>query len=422
MAQSKKKKPVKKTTAEKLAEKRERKAEAAATEGALSRTQRIDLILNKNKGTVHRASEANTSYLLRRPTGIPTLDIALGGGFPAAAPSVIVAPDGVGKDYLLWRTMAQSQRLYGDEFAATVYLTEFLSDKRYIRDRCGLKIGMSDGEIDEINVAREKRGLDALTDEQVWHYQETEGQVLLVYGATAEEGFDRILDFVKSNTCQIAAVNSIGFLFTDAKEAAESLSDNPQQRNEALALTKFTTHLATALNRGGPNGERSETSILLINQVRSKDARAIPGRVLTERDRTKPAAEAHALKHGKAIELTMYNGAKIYNGDPAKGAPVVGRTKTWEITKGKLGTHEGKKGEFNYYFSTGADVGSDLITAGLEYDVIKLNGTHNYRIDSLGLKANSRDELRTKVLADEEIMDFLQEEVMKAAPLEFRWK
>lgn len=411
-------------TAAKLAAKKEAK-QAAKEEGKnrpLTRLQRIQILLDKHPETVHRASEADTSYLLRRPTGIPSLDIALGGGFPAAAPSVIVAPEGVGKDYLLWTTMAMTQGIYGKDFAAVVYMTEFLADKRFIRDRCGLRIGMSNKEIDELNKSRVKRNLAKLTDEQAWHYQEKIGEVLLVYGATAEEGFDRILDFVKINTCQIAAVNSIGFLYTDAKEAADSLSDNPQRSSEAIALTKLSTHLATILNRGGPDGERSETAVLLINQVRAKDAPKIPGRTPTEKDKTKPAAEAHALKHGKAIELTMYNGAKLYEGDPKEGAPVIGRMKTWEITKGKLGTHEGKKGEYRYFFKTGADIEDDLITTGQEAGLIELAGTHNYTIPGLDFRANSRDKLRRALVENPEMTDFLREEVMRAAPLDFRWK
>ena len=49
-------------------------------------------------GCVERAEKTHSSYLLRRPTGITSLDIAMAGGWPAAAPSVLVGPDGAGKD------------------------------------------------------------------------------------------------------------------------------------------------------------------------------------------------------------------------------------------------------------------------------------------------------------------------------------
>lgn len=401
-----------------------KKTAADATMSLTERTARLDAIIEANDGYVHRANEANMSYMLRRPTGITSLDLALGGGFPAAAASVIVGPDGVGKDYLLWRTMAVSQRLYGKDFAAAVYLTEFLADKRYIRDRCGLKIGLSDAEIDEINVELERRDRPRLTDEQAWHYQETEGTVITITGATAETGFDRILDFVKSNTCQIVAVNSIGFLFTEVKEAMESLAENPQQRNEAVALTKFTTHLATHLNRGGPDGERIETAVLLINQMRSKDPPRIPGRVPSARDKMKPAAEAWALKHAKAIELALYpvegKVGRLYGpDDPNK---LIGRKKAWEITKGKLGLHEGAKGEFDYYFTTGADIAGDLYDAAVSVGLIEAEGAWASLVvnGEVIMRVNGRNAFRARLTEDPELVDFIRDACCRKAPTVFR--
>lgn len=414
-------------TKKKLDKKEQRAAAQSAKKefrnalGEMDKKARIEYLLNKHSGIVHRANEHDTSYLLRRPTGILSLDLALGGGWPAAAASVLVGPDGAGKDYLLWKSMAEAQRRFGDDFAAVVYLTEFLPDKRYIRDRCGLKIGLTDKEIDEINIALENRGRPQLTDEQVWHYQETCGDVLTVTGATAEVGFDRVLDFVQTNACQIAAVNSIGFLYTEVKDAMASMKDNPQQRNEAVALTKFITHLATMLNRGGPGGERNETSVLLINQMRSKDAGpAMPGRVLQDKDKMKPAAEAWALKHGKAIELSLYNGPKIYetlSGD--KVGKVIGRKKTWEVTKGKLGTHEGRKGEFDYYFKTGADEIGDLIDTAINLGVVEKNHAF-HTFDSI--KAQGLDNFREKIENDEELLEYLKLACLKKTPIVFRYE
>ena len=98
---------------------------------AKDRAKAIDSIVNAaarkyGGGRVELSENTNSSYLLRRPTGILSLDLAMAGGWPAAAPNVLVGPDGVGKDYLLWRTMAEAQRTYGEDFCAAVYFTEFI--------------------------------------------------------------------------------------------------------------------------------------------------------------------------------------------------------------------------------------------------------------------------------------------------------
>ncbi len=307
------------------------------------------------RDVVRVASDASSSYLLRRPTGIISLDLGLAGGFPAAAPTVLTGPDGAGKDYLLWRTCAEAQRIYGDDFACAIYLTEFKADKLFMKDVCGFHVGMTPEEIEELDEARQKAGLPALTDEQREYYAFEIGSPYIIDGVIAEQGFDSILTFVESNTCQIAAVNSIGFLQTAAKEKKEKLEEFAQQANEAMLMTKFMPKLANILNAGGPDGERNETAIILVNQVRSKDEkpRGKPGVPIPERKKYRSAVQAWALKHGKAIELMLHKGKPIW--DEEMGI-YVGKESFWELTKGKLGTHEGIKGSYNFFFDGGADI------------------------------------------------------------------
>lgn len=372
---AKKKAPPPKTKAKPAPEK---KARASDDEVTASRKARLDAVVSRvnaemKQVVIRRASETSSSYLLRRPTGIMSLDLALAGGIPASAPVVIVGPDSAGKDYLLWRICAETQKIYGEDFAMAVYLTEFRADKRYMRDFCGLKIAMSDDELDEIDLARANMGLEPLPAEERDRYKEQVGKIFLIYGVTAEEGFDAVIDLVGTNGCQIVAVNSIGFLQTEAKEDQESFKDFAQQRNEAILLSKFLPKLAMTLNRDLPGGERNETSIILINQVRSKDnVRPIPGRPVMDRDKYRPAAEAHALKHGKALELMIHNGKKIYD---EESQTILGREKQWEFLKGKLGFHEGVKGVFKYFFDTGADVTGDLIDVCKQLGIFEVSGS-----------------------------------------------
>lgn len=360
----------KKAAAKKAAAKDDSKKPAGfrpspSTESKESKLARLDVVtanINKKAGyaAVKEAHETEALYTLRRPTGITSLDIALAGGFPASAPSVIVGPDGAGKDFLLWTIAAQTQEIYGKDFAMACYFTEFLPDKKYMKDKCGLKIGMSEKELDEEDHARAQAGRPLMTAEERAHYAEQVGRFYVIAGVTAEEGFDSILDYIKSNACQIVAVNSIGFLQTEAKDEQETFKDFAQRSSEAILISKFLPNLAMTLNRDVSLHERNETTVLLINQVRANDAppRTVPGRPQLDKDKYKPASAAWSLKHGKAIELTIHNGGVHFDEDTKK---VVGRAKNWEITKGKLGTHENIRGSFDYFYDEGVDLISDLI-------------------------------------------------------------
>lgn len=371
-------------------------------------------------GCVQVASQTNMSYLLRRPTGIMSLDLALAGGFPASAPSVIVGPDGAGKDYLLWRTAAETQRLYGEDFCMAVYFTEFRPDKRYMKDYCGLQIAFSEEELLELDQARHSKKLPGLTADELDHYRRQIGEFIAVVGISADQGFDQLFEFLDANICQIVAVNSIGFLQTEAKEAVDSFEDFAQRSSEATLLSKALPKFAMYLNRGS-----NETSLLLLNQVRSNDTpkRAMPGRPALERDQYKTAANAWALKHGKAIELMIHNAAKIYDNDDK--SLVLGRKKQWELTKGKLGTHEGIKGEFNYYYGEGADIAGDLIATAVQLGVIEMSGAWLTFPDK---KYGFRCQGEPKAVAllnkpdHEELVSALRDACFQAASVTFRDK
>ena len=98
--------------------------------GLLSKQGRAALVMSTVNDTlgiqaVQMASELTSSYVLRRLTGVPRLDIALAGGWPAGAVSVLCGPEGAGKDFLLWRTAARCQAIYGEDFSMAIMLTEF---------------------------------------------------------------------------------------------------------------------------------------------------------------------------------------------------------------------------------------------------------------------------------------------------------
>ncbi len=405
----------------------QKKVGAVAVVTAEDRKARLAAVtasVNKAMGAtvVQRAEALSSAHVLRRPTGILSLDIGLQGGFPASAITVIVGPDGAGKDYLLWSTAAECQRIYGDDFAMAVYLTEARLDKQYMKDICGFQVGMSEAELEEADLAQEAAGLPALTAEQREHYSRQIGSLYVILGVSAEDGFDAIIEYIESNSCQIVAVNSIGFLQTEAKEKTDSFKEFAQRSSEAMLLSKWAPKLAMTLNRDVAAGERNETSIILINQVRAAEAkRMMPGRIAQDKDRYRPATEAWALKHGKAVELSIHNGPKKYDLN-AKPPVVLGRNKTWEVTKGKLGLHEGIKGDFDYFFEFGADLIGDLVTVCKSLGVLEGAAWLTYDHEEWGFKAQGEERVRQHIQETEGLMAHLREVCLRKSGIVYRHK
>lgn len=363
------------------------------------------------------ASSANCSYTLRRPTGVLSLDIALGGGFPASAPSVIVGPEGVGKDYMLWKTAGEVQRIYGDDFAMAVYFTEFMPDKGQMR-MAGLRVGYSDAEIQDLRLLRASQGRPDLTAEEVADLKAQTGNIALIAGVPAEDGFDILGNILASGTCQIIAVNSIGFLQTAAKEATDSFAEFAQQRNEAMLLTKVAPKFAMLLNN---LSVRNETAVLLVNQVRAKDgAVQVRGRAPTDRDKYKSAAQSMALRHGLAIELSLYRGAAVRDRDDLT-ADVLGRDVRWELTKGKLGTHDGLRGEYTYLYSDGIDAASDVMAVAEKLGLLRRSGSW-FEYPSLGIKTQGGEGFRFKLRNDPELMARVRGECLNASKVDYRYR
>lgn len=368
-----------KKTAKKTAKKARKKSgsKKGPVREAVSKADRVAALLRTvNKPgeppVIHRAEETASSYLLRRPTGILSLDLALAGGFPASAPIMITGSDGAGKDYLFWRMCAQLQRIYGEDFRIMVYLTEFRPDKPFMRGKCGLKVAMTKDELDEWDEARVRAGHPKLTPEERNRYQEQIGDIHLLEGISAEKAFDVLIKAVATNAYQVIAINSIGFLQTKAKEDVDSFEEFAQQRNEALLMSKFMPKLAMILNRD-VYGERNETTVVMINQVRSKDqAPRMRGRPLQESDKVRSAVQAWALKHGKAIELMLHKGRTHYD-EVAK--LYTGRVTKWSLEKGKLGTHDGIRGEYDYFYDDGVDEVGDILKVALDLGVVEQNGS-----------------------------------------------
>ena len=169
-------------------------------------------------------------------------------------------------------------------------------------------------------------------------------------------------------------------------------------------------------------GERNETTVILIDQVRSKDNQKKPmkGRPVMERDKYRPARQVWAMKHGLAITIILHKGRTLY--DEVEKV-YLGRTTPWEIIKGKLGTHDGIRGEYNFYYAGGADVVGDLVATALEFDVLVVSGSWYFFEDpstDMSFKAQGKERVRQKLLASPELRDRVRYLCLQGAGIVYR--
>lgn len=356
--------------------------------------------VNKAHGgnVIRRASESSTSHTLRRPTGIPDLDLGLAGGWPAGALCVVTGPDGAGKDYIINCTIRELQKNYGDKMKVAIYSTEFPYDKRFARELCGVEVAFTDEELKEYNDARISQGHPALTPEECEQYQNQIGEILLIQGVIADHGLDIVLQVLETGAFQLIAINSLGVLETAAKENTDSLEEHAVQSSEASLLARFMPKMFMHLNRPLTNELRNETSLLAANQVRANRdmPRARPGMQVPQHMKYQAGSGSRALAHGKAIDVMLHKGAPQIDKEtdpPTK----IGQTINWVFEKGKLGTHDGLKGSYDFFYDGGADLAGNLLATAVRHEVIKQAGAwYSYQEDggTLSMRAQGSDQAR----------------------------
>ena len=290
---------------------------------------------------VQMASEVKNPYGLRRPTGKLALDIALGGGYHAGGVIEIQGAQSVGKTREYWETIGELQEIYGAEMNVLIAATELRPDKDQAR-LSGCCIAYSEQEIVALEMARVMRGLPRFTEEELADLRLQVGEIEVAMAPTAEKLFDILLDAIEENIFQLVVIDSLGALLPKAKDDTDTLSEKTYG-GASVPVTDFMNKLYPILNMDRADGEMQKTTILAINQ-----ARARIGGSKWERP-TKEAMGAYAWKHGQLVSVLLTRGAKVRE---SRDGPVCGFTVNWEIIKGKAGTHDGKKGSYDFHYYT----------------------------------------------------------------------
>ncbi len=388
---------------------------------ALSKKDRAKLLADElntqfgGRAEIITGDQLTNMFILRRPTGILSLDLKLGGGFPSGGLSQIIGKDGSGKTYLSNRVIAEVQQTYVEDACIGLCMTEMPYDKEFAKYKCGVRIAYSEEEIamGEASIGRK------YTEEELVFLRDQIGTVHHAVGGTAETILEMAAKMIESNLYQVVLIDSFGALLTKAEADADDGIESKHYGGAAMVITQFMHRVHSALNIKDQDGRMNTTTILGINQYRDNIGAGLYGNPMK-------ISGGNALRHGKLVDLKLTSGSKIFIVE--KGQRVVlGKEINWEILKGKAGCHDGPKGKYAFNFADdtkafGSDILADVITTAVKYGLISQAGawlTLTDVNDNEIVKAQGVNGMVRALTDSPEVVAQMTAEVFKAEDVKF---
>ena len=313
------------------------------------------------------ASEYSLPFMTKRlPTGLLSLDVELGGGFPAGAVSEIIGANKAGKSWTYWQVTRQLQYYLGDKMKVLIAMTEMRADKTQGR-ACGVAVALNEDDINKLEAARVSAGQPKFTKEERAEMRREIGEIYELHGMAAEDLYDGILAAVDSNAYHLIVIDSFGMIMSGAEAENESLRDKTYG-GSAGVNTQFLHKLSGLLTIDDEFGKARDSCIIGINQIRDD---------VKDQNKEYKTPGGKALEHAKFVDLLLRSGKALYEDNVGGKQTFIqtGKEVNWKIVKGKAGIHEGGAGHFTYDFRINtADFYTDTVVAGVRYGVIEQAG------------------------------------------------
>lgn len=234
------------------------------------------------------------------------------------------------------------QRNYGDSSAVLIVSTEIRPDKTFAR-KAGFRFPYSIEEVQHFNEKRLERGFPEFTLEEKVDLTKKVGEIYVVTAGTGEKALDVAYDALVGGYFQLVIIESLGALLSSDQEAGD-VGDRTYGGSSVM-LTNFMNKVYPLFMMDRISGEGKETTrsmlettILGINQARAEMG------AVGHQKKTHAAANSFAWRHAQLASIELNKGKPFKEGNES-----LGREVRWEITKGKAGTHDGKKGTYNYW-------------------------------------------------------------------------
>ncbi len=295
------------------------------------------------KGSIMRMDSAQTETIDAISTGSLSLDLALGiGGVPRSRITEIYGSESSGKTTLTLQIIAEAQKRGG---LALFVDAEHALDIEYAR-----ALGV---DVDRLYVSQP---------------------------TTGEEALEIMDSMIKSGAMDVVVLDSVAALVPKA-EIEGDMGDTHvgiQARMMSQAMRKL-----------GGSVNRTNTSVIFINQIREKIG------VMFGNPETTPGGRA--LKFWASCRLEVRRGEYLKNGTEAVGA----RTKV-KVVKNKVASPF-RQAEFDLIFGKGISRSGDVLDLAVERTIVNRSGTYyNYGETRLG---QGRDNAKNFLEQNPELLD-----------------